>query len=125
VETGRSTPLPVSLAAFVALAKAAFLVIMGIIGFAAADSVSDSFGGGVFLFGLGYGLVGFLLLRGSRVARDALGFLSAVTAAVGLVYAFTGPAGAVVPSLVAVAFAVGVIALLYLPAASKAYFARR
>jgi hypothetical protein len=118
-------PFPVTIAAFVALAKAAFLVIMGIIGFAAADTVSDPFGVGVFLFGLAYGLVGFLLLRGSRLARDVLAVLSAITAAVGLVYAFTGPADAVLPSLVAVAFALGVIALLFLPGSSKAHFARR
>jgi hypothetical protein len=118
----RDTPFPVALAAIVALCKGAFLVIMGIIGFAAADSVSDSWGAGVLIFGIVFGLAGLLLFRGSRVARDVVGVLSLVSVIGGVIYIFTGPTSAIVPSLITAAVAAGVIALLYLPEGSKAYF---
>ena len=58
-----------------------------------------------------------------RVARDIFGLLTLIPVVVGLVYAFTGPSSAVFPSLVAVALAVGVLALLYGTDSAKRYFA--
>ena len=118
----RDTPFPVALAAIVALCKGAFLVVMGIIGFAAANSVSDSWGVGVFIFGIIFGLAGLLIFRGNRIARDVLGVLSLVSVIGGVIYAFSGPTSAIVPSLITAGVAAGVIALLYLPESSKAFF---
>ena len=118
----RDTPFPVALAAIVALCKGAFLIVMGIIGFAAANSVSDSWGVGVFIFGIVFAGAGFMLFRGSRVARDVVGVLSLVSVIGGVIYAFSGPTSAIVPSLITAGVAAGVIALLYLPEGSKAFF---
>ena len=119
-----TAPFPVAAAAVTALCKAAFLIFMGVIGIASADEVSDPFGAGVLIFGVVYAVLGLMIPRGSRVARDIFGALTVIPVVVGLVYAFTGPRSAVFPSLVAVALALGVLALLYVPESSKRYFAR-
>ncbi|HEY7380480.1 MAG TPA: hypothetical protein VH572_04675 [Gaiella sp.] len=117
-------PFTIWLAAVVAYCKAAFDIVMGLIGVLAADSVGDDFAIFVVVFGVAYGLSGLLVRRGSRAGRELLGLLSLAGAAIGLYYAFTGPSSAVISALVAVAFGGGVLALLYLPQASRAYFAR-
>ena len=121
----RSTPFPVAIAAMVALATAAFLLFMGVIGVASANSVSDSFGVGVLIFGIVYAVAGYLLFRGSRPARAIIAGLSLIAAVVAVIYAFSGPTAAIVPSLVTAALALGVIVLLYLPESSKAHFQHR
>ena len=108
----------------VALATAAFLLLMGVIGVASANSVSDSFGVGVLIFGIVYAVAGYMLFRGSRPARVIIAGLSLIGAVVAVIYAFSGPTAAIVPSLVTAALSLGVIALLYLPESSKAHFQR-
>jgi hypothetical protein len=117
-----TAPFGVAAAAVAALCKAAFLIFMGVIGVATADDVSDPFGGGVLVFGIVYAVVGLALPRGSRLARNVLAALTVIPVVVGVVYMFTGPAEAIVPSLVAVALALGVLALLFWPETSRAYF---
>jgi len=119
-----TAPFTVVGAAAIALCKALFLVAMGIIGIASANSVSNPFGAGILVFGLVYAAVGYFVPKGSNVARIVLALLSLVTAVVGLVYAFTGPSAAVVPSLVAAGFAILVVLALYWPQSARAYFER-
>jgi hypothetical protein len=118
-----TAPFVVSLAAVIALCKAFYLIALGILGAVIADSVGDTFSWGILVFGAVYAVVGFLVPRGSRLARAVLGLLSLVTAVIGVVYAFTGPSSAVVPSLVATAFALIVLLALYWPESARAYFA--
>src|SRR5262245_63921619 len=100
-----AAPFTVVGAAVIALCKALFLVFMGIIGVASANSVSTPFGVGILVFGLVYAAVGYFVPKGSNVSRIVLALLSLVTLVVGIVYAFTGPSGAIAPSLVAAGFA--------------------
>ena len=117
-----TAPFPVAAAAVVALCKASFLIFMGVIGVWTADQVSDPFGAGVLIFGIIYAVLGLMIPRGSRVARDVFGALTLVPAVVGVIYAFTGPADAVIPALVASGLAVGVLLLLYSTDSARRYF---
>jgi hypothetical protein len=116
------TPFPVALAGIVGLCTGAFLIVMGIIGVAAADSVGNPFGTGVLIFGIVFCLASLLIFRGNRWGRDALGALCLVGVIGGLIYTFSGPTAAIVPSLITAGVAAGAIALLYVPEGSKAYF---
>jgi hypothetical protein len=118
-----SAPFPVAVAAVIALCKAAYLVLLGLLGFAVADQVADSWSGVILVAGLVYGLLGWLVLRRNRFARALLAAVSAVVLVAAVVYMFVGPSYAIVPSLVAAGAAFAVVALLYLPERSKAYFA--
>jgi hypothetical protein len=120
--TADGTPFPVALAAIVALCTGGFLILMGIIGVAAADSVGNPFGTGVLILGILFCGAALLLFRGSRLGRDAIGLLCLVGAVGGLIYTFQGPTAAIVPSLITAGVAAGVIALLYVPEGSKAFF---
>ena len=55
--------------------------------------------------------------------RAFVALLAAIGAVAGVVYVFTGPTSAIIPSLVVAAFGAGVVALLFLPDASKRFFA--
>jgi hypothetical protein len=79
----RDTPFPVALAGMIGLAKAAMEVFLGVLGLAIADSVDDSFGTGVLVFGIVYAVASILLLRGSRIGY----YLTVVLAVLGLVVA--------------------------------------
>jgi uncharacterized membrane protein (UPF0136 family) len=58
-------------------------VFLGVLGPAIADSVDDSFGTGVLVFGIVYAVASILLLRGSRIGY----YLTVVLAVLGLVVA--------------------------------------
>ena len=79
----RDTPFPVALAGMIGLAKAALEVLFGVLGLAIANSVDDTFGTGVLVFGIVYAIASVLLLRGSRLGY----YLTVVLAALGLVVA--------------------------------------
>lgn len=121
---GDGAPFGVTVAAVIAFCKAAYLVLLGLLGFAVADQVDDSWSGVIVVAGVVYGVLGWLVLRGSGIARLLLAAVSAVIAAAAVVYLFTGPSYAIMPSLIAAAIACAVVALLYVPERSKAYFAR-
>ena len=108
----RDTPFPVALAGMIGLAKAAMEVLIGVLGIAIADSVDDSFGTGVLIFGIIYAIASIMLLRGSRFGY----YLTVVLAALGLVvavaYTFDSEAGVVGATLVVAFFDALVLYLL-------------
>jgi hypothetical protein len=116
------TPFPVFIASMVGYALALGLLAFGLIGFF-ADQVSDPFGAGLLVLGVVIGGATLLASRGSNAGRAVLGALGALTVAVGLIYAFTGPTYAIVPALITAAVAAGTIALLYVPQSVKAFYA--
>jgi hypothetical protein len=121
-ETRRELPFVVVIAAMFGFAKALFLGLMGIIGVATWDEVSDPWGVGALVLAALFGLASFALLRGSRLARLVLAALAAVSGVLALVYVFTGPTSAIIASLVTAALAALLIWLLYVPRRAKEYF---
>ena len=121
-ESRRDVPFVVMLASFFGFAKAVFLGFIGVVGVASWDDVSDPWGYGSLVMAALFAIASWLLLRGSRAARNVLGALAVIGGVLAAVYVFTGPASAVVPSLVTVAMAAALLYLLYLPRASKEYF---
>jgi hypothetical protein len=111
-----SAPFVVVIAAIVGFCKALFEILMGVIGFF-ADEMSDQFGGGILVFGLVFLAATLLLVRGSAIGYWVTVVLSAIGAAVALIYAFSGPNEFLVPGLVSAATNLAVIYLLFRPAA--------
>jgi uncharacterized membrane protein (UPF0136 family) len=80
----RDTPGSVALAGMIGIAKAIFEGFFGLLGLLVANSVDDSFGGGILVFGIAYTVASILLLRGSRfgyyltIALSTLGLVVAV-----------------------------------------------
>ena len=111
-----TAPFVVVLAAIVGFSKALFEILIGVIGFF-ADEMSNQFGGGIFVFGLVFLAATLLLLRGNLLGYWVTVILSALGAAVALVYAFSGPNDFLVPGLVSAAANLAVIWLLFRPAA--------
>jgi hypothetical protein len=122
VEVGRkgfgTAPFVVVLAAIVGFCKALFEMLLGVIGFF-ADEMSNQFGGGILVFGLVFLAATLLLLRGNPLGYWVTVILSALGAAVALVYAFSGPNEFLVPGLVSAATNLAVIWLLFRPAARQ------
>jgi hypothetical protein len=110
------------MAVLASYALALGLLAFGVIGFF-ADEVSDPFGGGLLVGGLVVGGAAYLASRGRPLGRLVLGALAAITVAVAVVSAFTGPTYAIFPALVTAACAAGTLALLYLPQSAKTFFA--
>ena len=120
--TARELPFPVWLAAIFGFAKAAFLALMGVIGVLAWDDVTDPWGIGALVLAALFGIASYLLMRGNRVARMVLGALAVIGGVTAVVYAFTGPTSAILPSITTAVLAAIVIWLLYGVRASKEYF---
>lgn len=99
----RDTPFPVALAGMIGLAKAAFEVLFGVLGLAVANSVDDSFGGAVLVFGIVYAIASILLLRGNRFGYYATVLLAVLGLVVAVVYMF-GSEGGVLGGAIAIAF---------------------
>jgi hypothetical protein len=97
----RDTPGPVAFAGIIGIAKAIFEVGFGLLGVAVADSMDDSFGGGVLVFGILYAISSWLLLRGSRLGYYLMIALSTLGLVVAILYAFRTDAGLLGPTLVA------------------------
>jgi hypothetical protein len=114
-----TAPFVVVIAAIVGFCKALFEILIGVIGFF-ADEMSNQFGGGILVFGLLFLAATLLLLRGNPLGYWFTVLLSALGAAVALVYAFSGPNEFLVPGLVSAATNLAVIWLLFRPAA-RAY----
>ena len=98
----RDTPFPVALAGMIGLAKAALEVLFGVLGLAIANSVDDSFGGGVLVFGLVYAIASIMLLRGSRFGYYVTVVLAVLGLVVAVVYMF-GSEGTVTGGAIVVA----------------------
>ena len=84
----RDTPFPVALAGMIGLAKAALEVLFGVLGLLIANSVDDSFGAGVLVFGIVYAIASILLLRGSRFGYYVTVVLAVLGLVVAVVYMF-------------------------------------
>ena len=61
--------------------------------------------------------------RGSRMGRAFIGLLTGILAVAGVIYMFKGPTSAIFPSLVVAVVSAGTFALLFLPEASKRFYA--
>ena len=120
----RDTPFPVALAGMIGLAKAAMEVFVGVLGLLIADSVDDSFGGGVLVFGIVYAIVSILLLRGSRLGYFATIALATLGLVVAIVYTFRAEAGVVGATLVVAFFNALVLYLLLGTKSGRDFFGR-
>jgi hypothetical protein len=85
----RDTPGPVAIAGMIGIAKAIFEGFFGVLGLAVANSVDDSFGGGILAFGIVYAIASILLLRGNRLGYYLTFALSALALAVAVIYMFS------------------------------------
>ena len=61
--------------------------------------------------------------RGSRVGRAFIGLLTGILTVAGVIYMFKGPTSAIFPSIMVVVISAGTFALLFLPEASKRFYA--
>jgi hypothetical protein len=121
--TARELPFTVWLAAIFGFAKAAFLALMGVIGVLAWNGVSDPWGIGSLILAALFGIASYMLMRGSRGARNVLGALALIGGVIAIVFAFTGPTSAILPSITTAVLAAIVLWLLYGVRSSKEYFA--
>ncbi len=115
-------PAPVFLGLLASYALAATLLLMGLLGFFIWDALDDAVGVGATILGILVLAATYLAWRGSRAGRAFVGLLGAIGAVAGVVYVFTGPTSAIFSSLVVAGFGAGVVALLFLPEASKRFY---
>ncbi len=108
----RDTPGPVALAGLIGIAKAIFEGLFGVLGLAVANSVDDSFGGGILAFGIAYAIASILLLRGSRLGYYLTVALSVLGLVVAVFYVPRSDGGVLTGSLVSAAFNALVLYLL-------------
>jgi hypothetical protein len=118
-----SPPALVFLALLGSYALAAMLLFCGFVGFLSWAAVGDRVGVGATILGLLVLGATYVAWRGSRTGRAILGALAAFGVVAGVIYMFRGPGSAFIPSLVVAALGAGTIALLYLPEASKRFYA--
>jgi hypothetical protein len=118
----RELPASVFVASLFGFAKAAFLGIMGIIGIAAWDDVTNPWGIGALVVAALFGLASLALVRGYPAARLVLGVLAVVGGVAALVYVFVGPTSAIGPALVTAAMDAVVLWLLYGTRSAREYF---
>jgi uncharacterized membrane protein (UPF0136 family) len=81
-------PAAVQLAALIGFAKAIFEGGFGLLGLAVANSIDDSFGGGLLVFGILYAFASLLLWRGSRAGYYLTIALSVLGLVIAVVYLF-------------------------------------
>jgi hypothetical protein len=96
---------------------------MGLLGFFIWDALDDAVGVGATILGILVLAATYLAWRGSRAGRALIGLLAAIGAIAGVIYVFTGPSSAIIGSLVVAALGAGTVALLFLPEASKRFYA--
>lgn len=124
-DEGGAVPAPVQIAVWAAYALAIALLLFGFIGFLISNAIGDSVGGGAFILGLIVLGAAYITGKGSAIGRAVIGLGSLATAVVGVIYMFTGPGSAFIPSLVIAALAAGTFALLYLTATARRYYSSR
>jgi uncharacterized membrane protein (DUF2068 family) len=86
-------PGSIGFAALLTLGKGLFEAGFGLLGIIVANSMDDTFGGGVLVFGLLATLGGWLLWRGSRAGYYLTLALSALGLVVAVVYLFRAESG--------------------------------
>jgi hypothetical protein len=97
-------------------------VLFGVLGLLIADSVDDSFGGGVLVFGIVYAIASILLLRGSRLGYFVTIALATLGLVVAVAYTFRSEAGVVGATLVVAFFNALVLYLLLGTKSGRAFF---
>jgi hypothetical protein len=120
----RDTPFPVALAGMIGLAKAAMEVFLGVLGLAIADSVDDTFGGGVLVYGIVFAISSILLLRGSRLGYFVTVALTTLGLVVALVYMFGSEGSVMGGAIVLALFNVLVLYLLLGTKSGRDFFGR-
>jgi hypothetical protein len=108
----RDTPFPVALAGMIGLAKATLEGLFGVLGLAVANSVDDSFGTGILVFGVVYAIASILLLRGNRFGYYLTVGLAVLGLVVAVVYIFQSEGGAMGGAIVIALFNALVLYLL-------------
>ena len=116
-------PAPVFLALVGSYALAATLLLMGLLGLFIWDALDDVVGVGATILGILVLAATYLAWRGSRAGRALIGLLATIGAVAGVIHVFTGPSSAIIGSLVVAALGAGTVALLFLPEASKRFYA--
>ena len=92
------------------------------LGLAIANTVDDSFGVGVVVFGIVYAIASIMLLRGSRFGYYLTIALSTLGLVVAVVYLFDSEPGTVGATLVVAAFNALVLYLLLGTRSGRAFF---
>jgi uncharacterized membrane protein (UPF0136 family) len=120
----RDVPGPVGIAAMIGFAKAIFEIGFGVIGVLMANSMDDSFGGGVLAFGIVYAIASYLLSRGNRLGYYVTILLSALAIVVAIVYALDSEGGILGGIIVIVALNALVLYLLLGRESAREFFRR-
>lgn len=120
----RDVPGPVGIAAMIGFAKAIFEIGFGIIGVLMANSMDDSFGGGVLVYGIVFAIASYLLSRGNRLGYYVTIALSALAVVVAIVYALSSEGGILGAIIVVVALNLLVLYLLLGRESAREFFRR-
>jgi uncharacterized membrane protein (UPF0136 family) len=115
-------PAPVAIAAMIGFAKALFEAGFGLLGIVIANSMDDSFGGGMLVFGIVYAIASLLLLRGSRAGYYVTVVLSALGLIVAVLYLFRAESTVFGATLVAGLLNALVLYLLLWRKSAREYF---
>ncbi|HEX2291856.1 MAG TPA: hypothetical protein VHK46_07430 [Gaiellaceae bacterium] len=121
-ETDEGPPAPVYIALVASYALAVSLLLFGFLGFLTWAAVGDRVGVGATILGLVILGATYLAWQGSKAGRAIIGLLSAVAAVAAVVYIFTGPRSAILPSLFVAGLGASVVVLLFFPESSKRYY---
>jgi len=120
----RDVPGPVGVAAVIGFGKAIFEIGFGLLGVLMANSMDDSFGGGVLAFGIVYAIASYLLSRGNRLGFYLTIALSALAIVVAIVYALDSEGGILGGIIVIVALNALVLYLLLGRESAREFFRR-
>jgi hypothetical protein len=122
-DTYEGPPAPVFIGLMASYALAATLLFCGLIGLITWASVGGRVGVGATILGLLVLGATYVAWRGSRMGRAFIGLLTAIITVASAVYVFKGPISALAPSLVVASISAGTFVLLFLPEASKRFYA--
>jgi hypothetical protein len=117
-------PPGVGIAAMIGFAKALFEAGFGLLGIVTANSLDDSFGGGMLVFGIVYAIASVLLWRGSRVGYYLTVVLSALGLIVAVLYLFRSDSAIFGATLAAGLLNAFVLYLLLWRRSAREYFRR-
>ncbi len=121
--TDNPPPAPVAIGLIMSYGLAGMLLFTGLIGLLFWAAVGDRVGVGTTILGLLVLGATRIAGRGSRTGRAFIGLLTGILAVAGVIYMFKGPTSAIFPSLVVAVISAGTFALLFLPEASKRFYA--
>ena len=117
-------PPAVGIAAIIGFGKAVFEGGFGLLGILIANSLDDSFGVGLLVFGIVYAIASLLLWRGSRAGYYITVVLSALGLIVAVIYLFRSESAVFGATLVAGLLNALVLYLLLWRKSAREYFAR-